>query len=438
MPPSPPFSHTSHTSTPTPSAAPASRTASSSASVSVTNRFSATTTGTPNFCTLRMWRRRLAAPRRVAATSGVARASFFTPPCIFRARTVATTMAASGFRPATRHLMSKNFSAPRSAPKPASDSTTSHSASARRVATMELQPWAMLPNGPQCTNAGPPSSVCTRLGWMASFRSRVIAPWAFKSLARTGRLSWVSPTMMRASRASRSARSLASARIAMISEPGMMTNRSSRAGPPFMPPRPTTMLRSARSFMSMVRGQVMRRVSSPRALPWCRCASSRAERRLWALAMAWKSPVKWRLMSSIGITCEYPPPHAPPFTPKTGPSDGSRMHSAALWPSCRRACVTPTVTVDLPSPAGVGLIPVTSTSRPRGWRRARALRSTFALYFPYSSISSSASPSSAAISATGRGRAAWAMAMSVGTWTAVTGILPGSEHAGHAGAEGVP
>jgi len=91
--------------------------------------------------------------------------------------------------------------------------------------------------------------------------------------------------------------------IAMISDPGMMTNRSSRAGPAFRPPRPTMTLRRARSFMSMVRGHVMRRVSRPSALPWCKCASSMADSRLCALAMAWKSPVKWRLMSSIGTTC---------------------------------------------------------------------------------------------------------------------------------------
>src|SRR5256886_8633196 len=69
--------------------------------------------------------------------------------------------------------------------------------------------------------------------------------------------------------------------------------------------------------------------------------------------MAWKSPVKCRLMSSIGTTWAYPPPAAPPFTPKTGPSDGSRMQSAAFFPIFRSACVTPTVTVDFPSPAGV-------------------------------------------------------------------------------------
>ena len=162
-----------------------------------------------------------------------------------------------------RHLMSKNFSAPRSAPNPASVSTTSHRASASFVATTELQPWAMLPNGPQWMKAGPPSSVCTRFGLMASFRSSVIAPWALRSLARTGALSRVRPTMTRAQRCSRSSRPLASAMIAMISEPGMITKRSSRVGPALSPPSPTMMLRSARSFMSMVRGQVMRRVSRP-------------------------------------------------------------------------------------------------------------------------------------------------------------------------------
>ena len=46
-----------------------------------------------------------------------------TPPFIFIARTVATITAAAGLSPALRHLMSKNFSAPRSAPNPASVTT---------------------------------------------------------------------------------------------------------------------------------------------------------------------------------------------------------------------------------------------------------------------------------------------------------------------------
>src|SRR5207244_6621258 len=40
------------------------------------------------------------------------------------------------------------------------------------VATSELQPWAMLPKGPACTRAGPPSRVCTRLGRMARSEER--------------------------------------------------------------------------------------------------------------------------------------------------------------------------------------------------------------------------------------------------------------------------
>ena len=47
----------------------------------------------------------------------------------------------------------------------------------------ELQPCAMLANGPPCTSAGEPSSVCTRLGATASFSSTDIAPSAFRSAA---------------------------------------------------------------------------------------------------------------------------------------------------------------------------------------------------------------------------------------------------------------
>lgn len=42
------------------------------------------------------------------------------PPCIFRARTVATRTTTLGTRPDALHLMLKNFSMPISAPKPAS------------------------------------------------------------------------------------------------------------------------------------------------------------------------------------------------------------------------------------------------------------------------------------------------------------------------------
>src|SRR5574341_345958 len=130
-------------------------------------------------------------------------------------------------------------------------------------------------------------------------------------------------------------------------------------------------------------------------------------------------------MSSMGTTCEYPPPAAPPLTPNTGPSDGSRIARIAFFPMRRSAWATPTVTVDFPSPAGVGLMPVTRTRRPLGWRAASAPRVILALCLPYSSISSSLSPSSAATSAIGRNLAAWAMAMSVGTLAAVVTMLEG-------------
>ena len=44
-----------------------------------------------------------------------------------------------------------------------------------------------------------------------------------------------------------------------------------------------------------------------------------AASRLLAAVIAWMSPVRWRLNSSIGTTCAYPPPAAPPLMPKVGP-----------------------------------------------------------------------------------------------------------------------
>src|SRR3954452_10122636 len=94
------------------------------------------------------------------------------------------------------------------------------------------------------------------------------------------------------------------------------------------------------------------------------------------------------------------------------------MHTMTFLPRRRNAWLTPTVTVLLPSPAGVGLIPVTRTSRPRGLRRAMASALILALYRPYGRISSGLSPTSAATSAIGRSLAAWAIAISDGTGVA--------------------
>ena len=82
--------------------------------------------------------------------------------------------------------MSKNFSAPMSAPNPASVQTASFVARASRSARIELLPWAMFANGPQWTNAGPPSSVWSRLGLIASTSNAAIAPATLRSSAVTG------------------------------------------------------------------------------------------------------------------------------------------------------------------------------------------------------------------------------------------------------------
>ncbi len=74
------------------------------------------------------------------------------------------------------------------------------------------------------------------------------------------------------------------------------------------------------------------------------------------------------------------------------------------------------------------MMPVTSTRRPVGVRRAIASALILALYRPYGRISSGPSPTSAATSAMGRSLAAWAMAMSEGTGgaaVAVTAISSG-------------
>ena len=85
------------------------------------------------------------------------------PECTLSARTVATSTAASGAQPRARHLMLKNFSAPMSAPKPASVTRKSPEWMPIRSATTDELPWAMLPNGPAWTSTGVFSSVCMQV-----------------------------------------------------------------------------------------------------------------------------------------------------------------------------------------------------------------------------------------------------------------------------------
>jgi hypothetical protein len=94
-----------------------------------------------------------------------------------------------------------------------------------------------------------------------------------------------------------------------------------------------------------------------------------AAKRLWAAVIAWKSPVKCRLIASIGATCARPPPVAPPFLPNTGPSEGSRKAITARLPIRFRASPSPMVVVVFPSPGGVGLMAVTKTNFPSACAR---------------------------------------------------------------------
>ena len=127
-----------------------------------------------------------------------------------------------------RHLMSMNFSAPRSAPNPASVTTKSASFRAVRVAVTLLQPCAMFAKGPPWTNAKLFSSVWTRLGLMASFSSAAIAPSALRSRARTGSRFLVKPTTISPSRVLRSLNESARHKIAMTSEAAVISKPSSR------------------------------------------------------------------------------------------------------------------------------------------------------------------------------------------------------------------
>jgi hypothetical protein len=95
---------------------------------------------------------------------------------------------------------------------------------------------------------------------------------------------------------------VASAKIAITSEAAVMSKPVWRTTPSSLPPRPMTMLRSERPFPSSTRRHVMLSRSSPSSLPWWRWLSIIAASRLWAAVTAWKSPVRWRLSSSMGIT----------------------------------------------------------------------------------------------------------------------------------------
>tara|TARA_B100000242_G_scaffold84946_1_gene56697 strand:+ start:3662 stop:3907 length:246 start_codon:yes stop_codon:yes gene_type:complete len=74
--------------------------------------------------------------------------------------------------------------------------------------------------------------------------------------------------------------------------------------------------------------------------------------------------VKCKFICSIGTTCEYPPPAAPPFIPNEGPRLGSLKHTIDFLPILFNPSDNPTDVVVFPSPAGVGEIAVTKINFP--------------------------------------------------------------------------
>ena len=147
----------------------------------------------------------------------------------------------------------------------------------------------------------------------------------------------------------------------MISEAAVMLKPSWRGTPLLCPPKPITVLRRARSFMSRQRFHTTRVGSMSKGLPCCKLLSKMAAIRLLAQVMACRSPVKCRLMSSMGITCAQPPPVAPPLMPNTGPREGSLSARHTFLPSFAMPSARPMEVVVLPSPKEVGLMAVTST-----------------------------------------------------------------------------
>ena len=87
-----------------------------------------------------MWRPRFTNPASTALRFSFPNSSLLIPPCIFSALMVATTTATDGVNLAFLHLILKNFSAPKSAPNPASVTTYSPSFRAVFVASTVLQP----------------------------------------------------------------------------------------------------------------------------------------------------------------------------------------------------------------------------------------------------------------------------------------------------------
>ena len=162
-----------------------------SASVSVMKRLIATTGGTPNLRTFSRWRFRLSQPLATAADVLVLEV-------VLGDAAVHLERAHGGDddgrRRAEAGLAALDVEELLRA-EVGAEAGFGHDVVAqlerRRVASTELQPCAILANGPPWMKTGLFSSVCTRFGISASLSSTVMAPSALRSRAFTGLLSRV-------------------------------------------------------------------------------------------------------------------------------------------------------------------------------------------------------------------------------------------------------
>ena len=155
-------------------------------------------------------------------------------------------------------------------------------------------------------------------------------------------------------------------KIAITSEATTISKPSSLGTPLAFPFNPSTMKRSCLSFISTTLFKVIVLASISNSFPWLIWLSNIAASKLFAAPIALKSPVKCKFISSIGTTWAYPPPAAPPLTPKTGPKEGSLSARDVLFPILFNPSPSPTTVVVFPSPAGVGVIAVTKINFPFG------------------------------------------------------------------------
>ena len=176
--------------------------------------------------------------------------SFGTPPWYFNAFIVATHITTSGFICAFLHFISINFSAPKSAPNPASVTVYSASSIPNFVAITELHPCAILANGPPCIIAGVCSNVCTRFVFIASFNNTAIAPSAFKSLENIGSSFLLYPIIIFPSLCFNSSIFSDKHTIAIISEATDISNPSSLGTILLSPDSPVCIFLNCLSFKS--------------------------------------------------------------------------------------------------------------------------------------------------------------------------------------------